>query len=924
MYNFENIDPDEKKKGPQYNKDEPNFWERMYVASQAGELSDYEQEQVKIAVTKDPRLAKKCLEIKILWNLMAGGFKYLSFKGVLKPSQRASALKGKHTFLKGLIPLVTPVFYKKNLVVGGSFAALIASFVIISITKVSSLKNKFDVATDSRVAGLTGESHFEDNESLFLEIPPSEKFGEESIEKDAFDSVVVNGLSEVRKEIQPDPLSSPPEELSVSSRDSFSNNNIQTRGYSGNNKSNGSDAEFESAYAENKTDESPQPFSGGTGGGAFYSSKDTIDRLIRLPEKSKELKPDEIFDTGLGEITSESFYAKRQSESRANDVTATPRYSQDKWFSEDLKSRSKQNKSPLNSSSDFSRDVIEGSINPFDFKNSNLHLKKEAGGVNDVSKKVLKSEVSRAGASVELYGFSGVLSDKAKGIRANKPSPGPSRPRIGRKNIDDDYSDQDSDNLKSISGKFSPKQSVEKSVQYGGKKYKVIPPASELEPHPETETSDNALSTFSLNVSDVSFRLSQAAIANGNLPDKSSIRSEEFINAFDYKDPAPGSNQKVGITSERALWPFEMNREVIRLGVKANQTGLDLKSGMNLVILLDTSGSMQREDRVRTVNKALFTLVNNLGASDSLTLVGFARVPRLLIDGMPGGNADAFLSIVGAIRPSGGTNIEAALELAYEKLFERYRLGGNNRILLLTDGAANLGEIDGPVLASKIEKNRIKGAILDCFGIGWDGYDDALLERLTRDSDGKYGFLNSAQEASSYFKETWYKSVEVSAKNVKVQIEFNTNRISRYRQMGYQKHRLTARQFRDNAVNAGEIGKAESGSAIYIVEVKENGSGPVGWVRVRYQDPLTLQYDEIKKLIPYRGPAPSIDLSSGSLKLASAAGSFAEWLGGNPYAAQVDVAQLESWVDFAISEFAPDDRPLLLKQMIQNARSLRP
>lgn len=451
---------------------------------------------------------------------------------------------------------------------------------------------------------------------------------------------------------------------------------------------------------------------------------------------------------------------------------------------------------------------------------------------------------------------------------------------------------------------------------------KKLRKASELDPFPETEVKDTPLSTFSLNVSDAAFRIAQAAFNNGSFPDQNTIRSEEFINAFDYKDPIPPMNKKVDVSTERALWPFEINREVIRIGVRANQSGLDLSSGMNLVILLDTSGSMEREDRVRVTEQVLEIVAKNLSSSDTISLIGFSSQAQLWVDSMPGGKPDEFVSIARGIRPTGGTNIEQALKLGYEKLFQQFKQGGNNRLLLLTDGAANLGEVEGGALSAVIEANRKKGAVLDCFGIGWDGYDDTLLEELTRNGDGKYGFLNSVSDADQYFASNWLKAVEVSAKNVKVQVEFNPERVVRYRQMGYQKHRLTAQQFRDNSVDAGEIGKAESGNALYVVEINNEGSGPIGWIRVRYQDPVNHQFSEDEKILDFRGEAPSLEVASPSLKLAASAGAFAEWLGGNPYSAQVELPKLETMLEDVVGVYQTDPRPMQLNNMIRSARML--
>src|SRR5690606_1155359 len=150
------------------------------------------------------------------------------------------------------------------------------------------------------------------------------------------------------------------------------------------------------------------------------------------------------------------------------------------------------------------------------------------------------------------------------------------------------------------------------------------------------------------------------------------------------------------------------------------------------------------------------------------------------------------------------------------------------------DGAANLGELRSDVLRGMVESHRRRGIALDCFGIGWDGYNDDLLEALARNGDGRYGFLNTAEEAATGFADKLAGAFQIAAEDVKVQVEFNPRRVSAWRQIGDDRHRLTQQQFRDNTVDAAELGAAESGNALYIIEVHPRGEGPIGLVRVRY------------------------------------------------------------------------------------------
>ncbi len=444
--------------------------------------------------------------------------------------------------------------------------------------------------------------------------------------------------------------------------------------------------------------------------------------------------------------------------------------------------------------------------------------------------------------------------------------------------------------------------------------------AAPAQPLPEIQTSHNAFSTFSLNVSDVSFKLAAASLANSQLPEAASVRSEEFINAFHYHDPAPAPNARFAFASEQARNPFEHNRDLMRLSLKTAAIGREAGRPLNLVLLIDSSGSMERADRVRIVREALAVLARQLTAQDRVSVVAFSRTPRLWVDGMQGGQPDDLVRQVGNLNPEGGTNIELALDLAYSTAEKHFLTNGNNRVILMTDGAANLGTVDPGSLKAKVEAQRKKGLALDCFGVGWEGYNDDLLEVLSRNGDGRYGFLNNPLEVATEFAGQLAGALRVAAADVKAQVEFNPERVVSWRQIGYEKHQLTKEQFRDNTVDAAEIGAAESGTALYSIQVNGRGNGPLGFLRVRYKVPSTGRYHEQEWMLPYNPAVPPLDQAYPSMRLATVAASFAEWLAQSPYAANVTLAELQNYLRGVPETFSLDPRPRQLAEMIQQAR----
>jgi Mg-chelatase subunit ChlD len=441
-------------------------------------------------------------------------------------------------------------------------------------------------------------------------------------------------------------------------------------------------------------------------------------------------------------------------------------------------------------------------------------------------------------------------------------------------------------------------------------------------PQAEVLTRDNAFTTFSLNISDVAFKLAQASLQNGVMPEAASMRSEEFINAFDYRDPEPAPGAPIGFAWERAGDPFAHNRDLLRFSIKTAAQGRQAGRPLNLVLLLDKSGSMERADRVEIIANALRVLAAQLQPHDTLSVVVFARTARLFVDGVPGSEAGNVAKDLRDLAPEGGTNLEEAMRLAYATALRHYLANGENRVVLLTDGAANLGNVDPNALKQKVESNRKQGIALDCFGVGWDGYNDDLLETLSRAGNGRYGFINTPEEAATEFAGKLAGALRVAAADVKVQVEFNPDRVTSYRQIGYAKDQLKKEDFRDNNVKAAQIGAAESGNALYTVEINPAGEGPLGTVHVRFRVPGTGDYQEHEWTVPYTGSAVPLEKAGAAMRLAATAAAFSEWLAASPYAGDVTPDRLLVYMSGVPQVYGADARPQQLEWMIRQAKSI--
>jgi hypothetical protein len=406
----------------------------------------------------------------------------------------------------------------------------------------------------------------------------------------------------------------------------------------------------------------------------------------------------------------------------------------------------------------------------------------------------------------------------------------------------------------------------------------------------EIPASEEPYSTFSLNISDASFQVAQAALAKGEQPDPAGIKVEQFYNAVDYGDPAPSAGEPVAVAIEQAAHPVIPGRNLVRIALKTAAAGRSASQPLRLTLLVDQSGSMVREDRRAAMDKALAGLSELLTANDLVTVIGFSRTPRLLADGMTGDKAGKLAGLVNQAASEGGTNLEEAIRLGAHLADRRKLAGAQNRIVLFTDGAANLGNADPQRLAEKVRQLRQNGIAFDIAGIAADGLNDELLGELARNGNGRYHVVGKG--ADNDFAKQLAGAFRPAAENVKVQVRFNPERVGRYKLIGFEKDRLKTEDFRNDRVDAAELAAEEAGVAIYQVEPKPEGNGELGEVSVRFRDAASGGMVERTWTIPHEPGAPAIDRATPSMQLAALAMLAGEKLRGGPLAEAIDFKQL--------------------------------
>ncbi|HEX5791127.1 MAG TPA: YfbK domain-containing protein, partial [Luteolibacter sp.] len=327
---------------------------------------------------------------------------------------------------------------------------------------------------------------------------------------------------------------------------------------------------------------------------------------------------------------------------------------------------------------------------------------------------------------------------------------------------------------------------------------------------------------------------------------------------------------------------------------------------------------MSREDRLAGMNKALAGLATLLTPEDRVQVIGFSRNARLLAEDMSGDNAATIGGLIHQEASEGGTNLEEALALG-EQIAQRTRLeGAQNRIVLFTDGAANLGDADPASLTKRVEAMRQKGIAFDIAGIVADGLNDELLGDLARHGNGRYYVVGkgdrqdlAAQLAGAF---------RPAAENVKVQVHFNPERVSRYRLVGFEKDRLNKEDFRNDAVDAAEMAAEEAGVAIYQVETLPEGKGEMGEVSVRFRDVASGQMVERGWTLTHQDKVPVLDRSTPSMQLAVLAMLAGEKLKGGPLADAVNFKEMAPVAATVREAYQQNDRVAELLQMIEQLK----
>lgn len=413
-----------------------------------------------------------------------------------------------------------------------------------------------------------------------------------------------------------------------------------------------------------------------------------------------------------------------------------------------------------------------------------------------------------------------------------------------------------------------------------------------------TLSEKDRFSTFAVDVDTASYAISRRKLESGLLPPTSAVRVEEFVNAFhyDYAGPTTGSNDGApfAVHMEAAPNPFDDTHQILRVGVKGMEIDLDDREPMHLTFLVDTSGSMSSADKIGLAKQSLHTLTENLQPTDTVALVTYAGATQVILKPTKVSEQRTIHSAIDRLSTGGGTHMSTGMELAYSLASETAVRGHENRVVVLSDGDANIGRTNHEDILAVVGQYAEEGITLSTIGFGMGNYKDVLMEQLANQGDGNYAYIDSQAEADKVFGEDLGGTMLTIAKDVKLQVEFNPDAVIAYRLIGYENRDIADRDFRNDRVDAGEIGSGHDVTALYDVVLRKDApSKELATVRVRAKKPgADSAAREWATVFDGELLHSEFAQASKDFQMATCAATFAELLRGSPYVVEVSYYDL--------------------------------
>lgn len=460
--------------------------------------------------------------------------------------------------------------------------------------------------------------------------------------------------------------------------------------------------------------------------------------------------------------------------------------------------------------------------------------------------------------------------------------------------------------------------------------------------NPFLEVTQNPLSTFSIDVDTASYSNIRRFINDQQLPPKDAVRIEEMINYFTYDYPQPEGNDPFSINMELSDSPWNKDNKIVHIGLQGKKIELKNMPDSNLVFLVDTSGSMEDENKLPLLKSAFKLLVNQLRPNDRVSLVTYAGSAGVVLPSTPGSEKGKILDALDRLSAGGSTAGGEGIQLAYKVAAENFIKNGNNRVILATDGDFNVGVSSDSELVRMIEVKRDQGTFLSVLGFGTGNYKDSKMEQLADKGNGNYAYIDNIKEAKKVFVDQMGGTLLPIAKDVKLQIEFNPVKVKAYRLIGYENRMLNNEDFNNDKKDAGELGAGTTVTALYeiipanvaaslpevdklkyqetVIKEESIGTNEMMNLKFRYKDPN----DSVSKLITKSIDDKSIGLNktSDNFRFSAAVAGFGLLLRDSQYKGDINFQKV---LDLAINAKGQDKegyRDEFIK-LVQSVSSLK-
>ncbi|MDD3129251.1 MAG: VWA domain-containing protein [Candidatus Izemoplasmatales bacterium] len=363
---------------------------------------------------------------------------------------------------------------------------------------------------------------------------------------------------------------------------------------------------------------------------------------------------------------------------------------------------------------------------------------------------------------------------------------------------------------------------------------------SEISENPFISTNDMPVSTFSADVDTASYSIIRRKLNDNTLPNINSIRIEEMVNYFNYNLAGPEGDEVIHVTKELSKAPWNENHQLLMLGLKTEDIVFEDSVPSNLVFLLDVSGSMNSEDKLPLLKSAIRLLVDELRPQDRISIVVYAGAAGVILDGGDVGNKENILDAIDSLEAGGSTAGAEGIELAYNIAAKNYIEGGNNRVILGTDGDFNVGVSTERGLENLITEKKESGIFLTTLGFGVGNLKDNKLETLANKGNGVYHYIDSILEAKKVFASELGANLVTVAKDVKLQVEFNPVHVKGYRLIGYENRLLSYDDFNNDDKDAGDLGAGHEVIVFYEI-IPANSDEEIN--PLEFEIPEELKYD---------------------------------------------------------------------------------